>query len=90
MERDSATPAALLSLQNYETTGLLAHPLVTLHTLADPVMPFWQETLYAAKVLATGSSAELTQIPVPSYGHCNVTGPQAEAALLALLLKTGL
>lgn len=90
VERDHADQPALNSLQNYETMGLLVRPLVTLHTLADPVVPFWQETLYAAKVQARGSSGELTEIPVVSYGHCNVTGPQAEVALLALLSKTGI
>ncbi len=90
VERDPASQAALSALQNYETSGLLGHPLVTLHTLADPVIPYWQETLYGSKVASTGSSSELAQIPAPSYGHCNVTATEAEAALLALFLKTGL
>jgi hypothetical protein len=87
--RFAAAPAAISSLQAYETSGLLPDPLVTLHTLADPVVPFWQETLYSAKVRSAGSSAELVQIPALSYGHCNVNATEAKAALLALLLKAG-
>jgi hypothetical protein len=88
--RFAADSAALTSLAGYETTGLLSDPLVTLHTTADPIVPFWQETLYAAKAKAAGSSPELNQIPVLAYGHCNVNGTEAEAALLLLLLKAGL
>lgn len=87
--RFAAAPAALSNIQNYETTGLLHDPLVTLHTVADPVVPFWHEELYAAKVRSTGSSSELAQIPALRFGHCNVTGTEAKAALLILLLKAG-
>ncbi|HMF02987.1 MAG TPA: hypothetical protein VKK06_24075, partial [Terriglobia bacterium] len=71
----------------YETTGILHDPLVTLHTTADPIVPFRQELLYAAKVQANNSSAELTEIPAPAYGHCNVTTAQVSSALLLMLLK---
>jgi hypothetical protein len=88
VQRVSASPIAIANLHAYETTGNLPDPLVTLHTIFDPVIPFWQETLYHSK--AKAHEQKLVQIPVLSYGHCNVTGPQAEAALAALLLKTGL
>jgi len=85
--RFAAAPAAVTSIQAYETSGLLHDPLVTLHTLADPVVPFWQETLYDAKVDSTGSSSELVQIPVLRFGHCNVNAKEASAALLLMLQK---
>ncbi|HEY7335925.1 MAG TPA: hypothetical protein VH639_13645 [Bryobacteraceae bacterium] len=88
--RFAADPAAVAQLQKYETTGLLKEPLVTLHTLADPIVPFAQEPLYAAKVAARGSSSELTEIPALSYGHCNVSAADAEGALLLLLIKAGI
>lgn len=88
--RFAADPAALVNLPSYETTGLLHDPLVTLHTLADPLVPYTQETLYAIRAHAEHSSAELAQIPVLSYGHCNVSGNDAKDALLLLLLKAGL
>ena len=76
-----------VDLGPYETTGILHDPLVTLHTTADPIVPFRQELLYAAKVQANNSSAELTEIPAPAYGHCNVTTAQVSSALLLMLLK---
>jgi hypothetical protein len=63
--------------------------LVTLHTLADPVIPFWQEPLYAVKAFTTGSAAKLAEIPALAFGHCNVTATQAEAALSLLLIEAG-
>jgi len=76
-----------VDLGPYETTGILHDPLVTLHTTADPIVPFGQEALYAAKVQAHNDSAELAQIPALAYGHCKVTKAQATSALLLMLLK---
>ena len=87
--RFAADSAALSSLHAYETSGLLHDPLVTLHTIYDPVVPFWHEALYSDKALTTHSSLELVQIPALRFGHCNVNGAEAEAALLVLLLKAG-
>jgi hypothetical protein len=81
--RFSASP---VNLAPFETTGKLHDPLVTLHTLADPLVPFVQETLYAAKVQ---NPAQLTEIPAFAYGHCNVTAAQAGEALLLMVLKAG-
>ncbi len=88
--RFAANPAASNNLLAYETSGGLRDPLVTLHTLVDPVAPFWHETLYTAKARSTGSSSELVQIPALQFGHCNVTGSQARMALLVMLLKAGI
>ncbi len=90
-ERYPATGTALSTIATYyETTGRLEEPLVTLHTLADPIVPFWQEPLYAGKVLSQRKISELVAIPAIAYGHCNVNASQAQSALSALLLKTGL
>src|SRR5262249_49270653 len=76
-----------VDLTPYETTGILHDPLVTLHTLADPIVPFAQETLYAAKA---HYNPNLVQIPSFAYGHCNVTSTEAASALLLMLVKAGL
>jgi len=90
VERYAATGTALGNISTlYETTGLLHDPLVTLHTLADPIVPYWQDPLYGLKVLSEGSLPELVEIPAVAYGHCNVTATQAETALSVLLLKAG-
>lgn len=88
--RFAAAPVALTNMQAYETSGVLHDPLVTLHTTADPVVPFWHEALYKDKVQSMHSSSELVQIPALRFGHCNVNKTEAEAALLLLFLKAGL
>ena len=90
VERYAATGSAQSDIAKYyETTGLLKDPLVTLHTLADPIVPFWHEPLYAVKAFSTGSAAKLAEIPALAFGHCNVTAVQAEAALSLLVLEAG-
>jgi pimeloyl-ACP methyl ester carboxylesterase len=73
--RFTASPVARAALSRYETSGALAIPLVTLHTLADDVIPVRQELLYLAKFdpMARG---RFLPFPVVRYGHCNFT--QAE------------
>jgi hypothetical protein len=88
--RFAEDPSAVTHLAAYETTGRLHDPLITLHTTADPIVPFWQETLYKSKVDSQGASRQLLQIPVLSYGHCNVNATEASAALLLMVLKAGL
>jgi hypothetical protein len=62
---------------------------VTIHNLFDPVVPYGQEALYAAKVQQAGASALLTQIPgallASPFGHCTfaLTEVQGAFALLA-------
>jgi hypothetical protein len=84
--RFAADHSALMQVPNYETDGLLSHPLVTLHTTGDPIIPFWQETLYRNKVDSRNRAPELNQLPAFAYGHCNVTASDAEFALAVMLL----
>jgi len=88
--RFAADQAAIISLGSYETSAKLHDPLVTLHTTADPIVPFWHETLYRSKALLQNSSQELVQIPALRYGHCNVNATDAGSALLVMILKAGL
>ena len=52
-------------------------------------MPYWHEVLYGAKIAASGSGALYSHIPVHTYGHCNFTVADIEAALQKLLEMTG-
>jgi hypothetical protein len=72
VQRYSAHPTALAVMTQYETTGRLTRPLITLHTQGDEVVPFWYEPLYLLKVLLTGHSG-LLPLPVARYGHCSFT-----------------
>jgi len=55
VQRFTADPAALDSLEPYETTGRLTVPLVTLHTTGDEAIPFWHEGLYLQKARTSGT-----------------------------------
>jgi len=72
---------------HYQTSGVLQVPLVTLHTTGDPIVPYWHEALYEAKVTASGSTALHTNLPIGRYGHCSFTVPEVLAAFQTLVLK---
>ncbi len=68
----SADPNALeVIAQNYTTSGYIKAPLVGLHTLGDPYVPYWHELIYRLKTLKAGTALRFTNIPVNRYGHCN-------------------
>ncbi|MEO8255739.1 MAG: hypothetical protein ABI868_00180 [Acidobacteriota bacterium] len=78
--RFSASPRALAALRPYETSGDLRIPLVTLHTIADDVVPVWQELLYWAK-----ARGRFVPLLAPRYGHCNFTTSELVGALQATI-----
>ncbi len=73
----------------YQTTGDLERPMVTLHTLYDPIVPFQHELIYQNLVSAAGRGNFLTVIPVNRYGHCNFTGAEVLQALGILIAQVG-
>ena len=86
VQRFTAQDRALSALRQYETSGVLTRPLVTLHTTADPVIPFWHQVLYFDKTRRTGSN-DFTAIPIWRYGHCEFEVSEALAAFLLLALQ---
>ena len=91
--RRAASPAALAAMQSpaYSTTGVLQRPLVTLHTLRDQQVPYWQEQLYALKTLASGSYlTRHVNIPVDRFEHCNFTTDEVLASFAIMLFYDGL
>jgi hypothetical protein len=84
--RFSADPAALHKIQtDYQTSGQLRVPLVTLHTTLDPIVPYWHEALYRDKVVARGRTPRYDEYPPGDrYGHCNFTSAEVQAALTLL------
>jgi len=71
---------------NYQTSGRLAVPLVTLHTTGDPIVPYWHEPLYSWKALLGGSGLLHANLPVIRYGHCRFEPAEAVVALGLLVL----
>ncbi len=88
-QRFSADPAALDALEaDYQTSGQLRAPLVTLHTTLDEIVPYWHEPLYQAKVAAQGRAHRHDNFPPGArYGHCNFTSAEVEAALGLLISR---
>lgn len=74
VDRFPADLAALDEIElHYQTSGILACPLVTLHTTDDPITPFWHEYLYRRKAFQAGAQPFLVNVTVDRYGHCNFT-----------------
>lgn len=72
VQRFSSDPDAVNYVQhNYDPTGHLKIPVLTLHTLLDPVVPNSHEQAYAQAVAKTGSEHLLVQQSVARYDHCN-------------------
>lgn len=83
--RFTADPAAVAAMNEFETSGTLLVPVVTLHTTGDPIVPFEQQALYASKVSRAGASARLTQNPVERHGHCNFGASELLGAFSELM-----
>ena len=91
VKRYKAQQSALDEIaNNYETSGILIRPLVTMHTTGDPIIPYWQQTLYEEKVLANNPYSPYLAIEINSYGHCNFTLPEIVDGFGSLVyLSTG-
>ena len=72
VERFSSDPDAVNYISKYyDPSGKLQIPVLTLHTLLDPVVPILvHEPKYLSLVNGTGSGNELVQQSVARYGHC--------------------
>jgi hypothetical protein len=87
VKRYHADDGALAGIEDwYQTSGKLAAPLVTLHTTADPIVPYWHEPLYSAKALVNSGLLH-TNLPVFRYGHCSFRAEEALVGLGLLVLK---
>jgi hypothetical protein len=77
--------------RNYTPTGNLQIPVVSVHNLWDPLVPFFHEGLLADAASAAGTSANLLRRAVPNYGHCNFPTPLVVSSFqsLATWVTTG-
>lgn len=88
VKRYAADPAALLEIAaNYETSGRIADPVVTLHTTGDPIVPYWHEPRYRLKTWRSGARFLHTNLPVSRYGHCEFEAREVLTAFGLLVLK---
>lgn len=74
VHRIAADQAALDAISaDYETTGVLSVPFVTLHTTRDPVVPYAHATQYLFKTIAADNIALHEHRRVDAYGHCQLS-----------------
>jgi len=69
---------------NANYTGKLQNPVLTLHTVVDPLFPVSQQDAYAVTVFGQHREARLFQAFTEGNGHCNFTGAQLLAAVAAI------
>ena len=91
VKRLTPDAAAIAEMKmNYNTSGSLDIPLISMHTLRDQQVPYWHETLYSLKTIAEGSFlTRHVNIPVDRYGHCNFTREEALGGFALMLLYAG-
>jgi hypothetical protein len=86
VQRFSADPVALQDVDlNYQTTGQLTVPLVTLHTTLDQQVPYWHAQLYRVKVIQRDSLAFHQPTEINRYGHCYFEASEALGSFLQLV-----
>jgi pimeloyl-ACP methyl ester carboxylesterase len=85
VKRFKAQPAALEEIaSNYETSGVLLRPLVTMHTTGDPVVPYWHQEIYWDKVANKNPYYPDLSIMINRYGHCSFTADEVLGAFFFL------
>ena len=71
--------------QNYEPSGDLDVPVLTLHGTRDPAVPAFHSDLFAAKVEARGKGNLLVSRKSPAFGHVVFPGADISTAFLDLV-----
>jgi pimeloyl-ACP methyl ester carboxylesterase len=86
--RIAADPQAITVMQTqYQTTGMLERPLVTLHTLRDQQVPYFHQQLYSLKTLASGAFvARHVPFAVDRFEHCNFTAQELLGSFVTMLI----
>lgn len=76
---------------NTDYTGKIKNPILTVHTIIDPLLVVANESAYAETVAAAGRQELLFQTYTTGVGHCNLTGPQVLTSIGAidLWVRTG-
>jgi alpha-beta hydrolase superfamily lysophospholipase len=81
----AADPPAIESLEQTSVpTGELAVPVLTMHTVADPLVPVQHESTYEDIVRKAGNKGLLRQAFVNRWGHCTFTPAELVSGLEAL------
>lgn len=78
----AAGPAARNYVRNNtDFNGKIHHPILTVHTIIDPLLVVANESAYAELNASRGKEDLLFQTYTTGVGHCNLTGPQILTAI---------
>ena len=81
----SAAPAPRNYVRlNTDYNGKIKHPVLTMHTIVDPLVVVANESAYAELIGATGREDRLFQTYTNGNGHCAFTGTQFVIAVGAI------
>lgn len=81
----SAAPAPRNYVEHYAAfNGKIKAPVLTMHTIVDPLVTVSNESAYGETVAAAGRSSQLFQTYTTGNGHCAFTGPQLITAVNAI------
>lgn len=88
VQRFTADPVAVRTLEAfYQSTGDPLAPIVTMHTIGDPIVPAWHEPQYRMKVRANNKSPLHSNYLLRKYGHCNFEQDEVLLAFRRLIIK---
>lgn len=92
IKRFRADAPALESIKNeFETSGDLPRPLVTMHTTGDQEVPYWHEPIYQEKAFRQGSLLQHSNLPIIGrYGHCNFKLHELLVGFAVMVVKVSL
>jgi hypothetical protein len=76
---------------NTNFNGKIKNPILTVHTIIDPLLVVANDSAYAETNAAAGKEELLFQTFTTGVGHCNLTGPQVLTSIGAidLWVRTG-
>jgi hypothetical protein len=69
---------------NTDFNGKIRNPILTVHTIIDPLLVVANESAYAELNAAAGKQDLLFQTYTTGIGHCNLTGPQILTSIGAI------
>jgi hypothetical protein len=69
---------------NTDYNGKIRNPVLTMHTIVDPLVTVTNESAYAELIAAAGKEELLFQTYTSGVGHCNFTGLQILTAVGAI------
>jgi len=77
---------------NTDFNGKIRNPILTVHTIIDPLLVVANESAYAELNASVNKEELLFQTYTTGVGHCNLTGPQILTAVGAidLWVRTGM